>query len=110
MGVYLVGPLFKRVPYSFLLKSSERMGNMFPPDWEVSERIAVEFCDITRKEIEKLMFKRKHELDTKLLLFAIQKTVNFESLLSRRFTGVTLEQHKQDLKDKRENDNKVSCD
>ena len=50
---------------------------MFPPDWEVSERIAVEFCDITRKDIEKLMFKRKHELDTKLLLFAIQKTVNF---------------------------------
>ena len=86
------------------------MGNMFPPDWDVSERIAVEFCDITRKEIEKLMFKRKHELDTKLLLFAIQKTVNFESLLSRRFTGVTLEQHKQDLIDKREKDNKVNGD
>lgn len=83
------------------------MGNMFPPDWEVSERIAVEFCDITRNDIEKLMFKRKHELDTKLLLFAIQKTVNFESLLSRRFTGITLEQHKQDLQEKKEKESKV---
>lgn len=94
--------------YNLIINTlTERMGNMFPPDWEVSERIAVEFCDITRKDIEKLMFKRKHELDTKLLLFAIQKTVNFESLLSRRFTGVTLEQHKQDLKEKKEKDIKV---
>ena len=87
-----------------LMDFEERIGNMFPPDWDVSERIAVEFCDVTRKDIEKLMFRRKHELDTKLLLFAIQKTVNFESLLSRRFTGVTLEQHKIDLKEK---ENKV---
>ena len=62
---------------------------MFPPDWEISERLAVEFCYITRKDLETIMFKRKHELDIKLLLHAIQKTVNFESLLSRRFAGVT---------------------
>ena len=30
------------------------------------------------------------QVDTKLLLLAIQKTAGFESLLSRRFTGVTL--------------------
>ena len=83
------------------------MGNMFPPDWEVSERIAVAFCDITRKDLEKLMFKRKHELDTKLLLHAIQKTVNFESLLSRRFPGVTLDQYQQELHDRKEKESKV---
>ena len=80
---------------------------MFPPDWEVSERIAVAFCDITRKDLEKLMFKRKHELDTKLLLHAIQKTVNFESLLSRRFPGVTLDQYQQELHDRKEKESKV---
>ena len=73
---------------------------MFPPEWEVSERIAVEFCDITRKHLEKLMFKRKHELDTKLLLHAIHKTVNFESLLSRRFPGTTLEQYQKEIQER----------
>jgi len=37
------------------------------------------------------MSKRKSELDVKLLLFAIQRTSNFENLLARRFTGITLE-------------------
>ena len=68
------------------------MGPVFPPDWEMSERISVEFCDMSRKALERLMFKRKLEIDTKLLLHAIQRTTNFESLLSRRFTGITLEQ------------------
>jgi hypothetical protein len=37
----------------------------------------------SRKSLERLMFKRKLEIDTKLLLHAIQRTSNFESLLSR---------------------------
>ena len=90
-----------------LIDFEERMGSMFPPDWEISERLAVEFCDISRKDLEKIMFKRKHELDTKLLLHAIQKTVNFESLLSRRFAGVTLEQYQRDLKERNERELKV---
>ena len=41
------------------------------------------------------MFRRKNEIDTKLLLHAIQRTANFESLLSRRFEGVTLQQYEE---------------
>lgn len=63
---------------------------MFPHNWEVSERITVQFCHNTREELTKIMAKRKHEIDVKLLLYAIQKTANFEQLLARRFTGVTL--------------------
>lgn len=63
---------------------------MFPQNWEVSERIAVQFCHDTREELTKIMTKRKHEIDVKLLLYAIQKTSNFENLLSKRFTGITL--------------------
>lgn len=36
------------------------------------------------------MVKRKNEIDVKLLLFAIQRTKNFENLLGRRFSGITL--------------------
>lgn len=34
-----------------LLNFEERMGRIFPVDWEMSERIAVEFCNLTRLEI-----------------------------------------------------------
>jgi len=49
------------------------------------------FLFMNRSELSKLMSKRKSELDVKLLLYAIQRTSNFENLLARRFTGVTLE-------------------
>ncbi|GAB1599585.1 vacuolar protein sorting-associated protein 53 homolog [Argonauta hians] len=74
-----------------LVSFEEKFGHIFPLDWEVSERICVEFCDITRKELSKVMSKRVSEMDVKLLLFAIQKTSNFESLIAKRFTGVTLQ-------------------
>lgn len=72
-----------------LLELEERLGSMFPASWEVSERITVEFCNLTKTELSKLMAKRTSELDVKLLLYAIQRTANFESLLARRFTGVS---------------------
>ena len=74
-----------------LLDFESKFGTIFPQDWEVSERIAVQFCHITRDDLSKLMHKRVSEIDVKLLLYAIQRTSNFENLLAKRFTGVTLE-------------------
>lgn len=74
-----------------LVDFEEKFGHLFPVDWEVSERICIEFCDSTRKELSKIMSKRRSEIDVKLLLFAIQRTTNFEALISKRFTGVTLQ-------------------
>ncbi|KAF0310102.1 Vacuolar protein sorting-associated protein 53 [Amphibalanus amphitrite] len=74
-----------------LIEFEERFGRLFPPEWEVSERIAVEFCQVTRSELSAIMARRVSEMDVKLLLFAIQRTANFETLLSRRFSGVTLQ-------------------
>ena len=73
-----------------LIEFEERFGPLFPPDWEMSERIAGEFCRMTRLDLVKIIKARQVEVDTKLLLGAIQKTAGFESLLSRRFSGVTL--------------------
>nr|CAG4650778.1 EOG090X024P [Simocephalus serrulatus]SVE94101.1 EOG090X024P [Simocephalus serrulatus] len=75
-----------------LLSFEERMGRIFPVDWEMSERIAVEFCNLTRNELTKIMAKRVNEIDVKLLLFTLQKTTQFEELLSRRFTGLSMEE------------------
>ncbi|XP_040154874.1 vacuolar protein sorting-associated protein 53 homolog [Anopheles arabiensis] len=73
-----------------LLDFEEKYGTVFPADWEVSERITVQFCTITREELAKIVARRRTEIDVKLLLFAIQKTANFEQLLDKRFNGTTL--------------------
>lgn len=74
-----------------LLDFESKFGTIFPQDWEISERIAVQFCHVTREDLTKLMNKRRSEIDVKLLLYAIQRTSNFESLLAKRFIGSTLE-------------------
>ncbi|XP_037958686.1 vacuolar protein sorting-associated protein 53 homolog [Teleopsis dalmanni] len=73
-----------------LLDFEDKFGDVFPLDWEVSERITVEFCRLTRQQLSQIMAKRVSEIDVRLLLFAINKTQAFEQLLSKRFTGVTL--------------------
>uniref|UniRef100_A0A1I8NPW7 Vacuolar protein sorting-associated protein 53 homolog n=1 Tax=Stomoxys calcitrans TaxID=35570 RepID=A0A1I8NPW7_STOCA len=73
-----------------LLDFEDKFGAVFPLDWEVSERITVEFCRLTREQLSQIMAKRTNEIDVRLLLFAINKTQAFEQLLSKRFTGVTL--------------------
>lgn len=40
---------------------------------------------ISRKDLSKIMTARVQEIDVKLLLFAIQRTTTFESLLAQRF-------------------------
>ncbi|UYV74518.1 VPS53, partial [Cordylochernes scorpioides] len=74
-----------------LVEFDEKFGRMFPPDWELSERIAIEFCHVTRRELAKLLKARLQEIDVRLLLFSIQRTVTFEMQLGHRFSGSTLE-------------------
>lgn len=73
-----------------LLDYEEKYSRMFPVDWCMTERIAVEFCHITRNDLSKIMRTRAKEIEVKLLLFAIQRTTNFEGLLAKRFSGCTL--------------------
>uniref|UniRef100_UPI00358EA9D0 vacuolar protein sorting-associated protein 53 homolog n=1 Tax=Myxine glutinosa TaxID=7769 RepID=UPI00358EA9D0 len=67
----------------------DKYGRMFPAEWLMAERIAVEFCHKTRCELSSIMRARTSEIEVKLLLFAIQRTTAFENLLTRRFTGST---------------------
>ncbi|XP_026736412.1 vacuolar protein sorting-associated protein 53 homolog [Trichoplusia ni] len=73
-----------------LLAFEEGLAQLFPHSWQLSERITLSFCKITRSELSKLMAARRNEVDVKLLLYAIQKTYNFELLLHKRFTGTDL--------------------
>ncbi|XP_069883528.1 vacuolar protein sorting-associated protein 53 homolog [Dipodomys merriami] len=73
-----------------LVDYEEKYGRMFPREWYMTERIAVEFCHVTRAELSKIMRTRAKEIEVKLLLFAIQRTTNFEGFLAKRFSGCTL--------------------
>uniref|UniRef100_T1J5E2 Vacuolar protein sorting-associated protein 53 homolog n=1 Tax=Strigamia maritima TaxID=126957 RepID=T1J5E2_STRMM len=70
-------------------------GSIFPPEWEVSERIAVVFCEITKDGLSLMMSRRVQDIDVNLLLSAIQHTLRFESLLVARFSGVTFSENNQ---------------
>lgn len=87
--------------YAWLKKNlvdfEDKLGSIFPQNWEVSERIAVQFAHHTREQLAKIMAKRKAEMDVKLLLYAIQKTTAFENLLGRKFTGITITEENPQL-------------
>ncbi|XP_052743016.1 vacuolar protein sorting-associated protein 53 homolog [Bicyclus anynana] len=73
-----------------LLRFEDSLAAVFPPAWRLSERLAHRFCKLTRAALAELMQARRNELDVKLLLYAIQKTYNFELLLHKRFVGSEL--------------------
>jgi len=45
----------------------------------------------SRRDLANIMPKRKNEIDVKLLRFAIEKTVGFETIVEKRFHGNTLD-------------------
>jgi len=75
-----------------LIKFEEKNGAIFPAHWDLSQRVAIQFCHQTRQELLKVMGKRRQEIDVKLLLSAIQKTSSFENLLFLRFGGHSIEE------------------
>ncbi|XP_039748041.1 uncharacterized protein LOC120625145 [Pararge aegeria] len=74
----------------YLLRFEESLAAIFPASWRLSERLAHRFCKTTRAALAGAMRARRGELDVKLLLFAVQKTYNFELLLHKRFLGTEL--------------------
>uniref|UniRef100_A0A8D2NCB5 Vacuolar protein sorting-associated protein 53 homolog n=1 Tax=Zonotrichia albicollis TaxID=44394 RepID=A0A8D2NCB5_ZONAL len=69
-----------------LVDYEEKYGRMFPETTFVFS-ISPLSC---RAELSKIMRTRAKEIEVKLLLFAIQRTTNFEGLLAKRFSGCTL--------------------
>lgn len=52
---------------------------------------SVEQVRFFRRELGNLMLKRKNEIDVKLLRFAIEKTVAFETVAEKKFPGKTFD-------------------
>lgn len=72
---------FKRA----LITYEEECQDIFPEEWGISERFAMDFCAMTRKNLSEQMSSRASDLDVALLLFAIQKTSAFEKQLATKY-------------------------
>lgn len=73
-----------------LLQFEEKYGFLFPPPWEMSERMSVRFCRMTENSLTTFMKNNPNEVKLESLMYAMTKTSAFEALLSKRFSGMTL--------------------
>lgn len=72
-----------------LLEFEEKYGYLFPPPWQMSERMALEFCNKTRESLTRVMNSNPGEVKLDSFTFAMTKTTAFESLLTKRFNDDT---------------------
>lgn len=60
---------------------------IFPVSWNMGERLCMRFCDDTRKDIETVLKATAENVDVKLMLQALQLSLEFEGKLERRFSN-----------------------
>ncbi|THD20766.1 Vacuolar protein sorting-associated protein 53 [Fasciola hepatica] len=66
---------------------------LFPAEWHVSERLVMEFCRITKTDLEVVMKRRQAEMTHNLLIFGLQRTLAFEASLNKIYENFNLSEH-----------------
>ncbi|KAH9280459.1 Vacuolar protein sorting-associated protein 53 -like protein [Echinococcus granulosus] len=79
-----------------------KIRTLFPQEWLVLERLIVEFCRNTRADLEVVMQRRRAEITHNLLVFAMQRTIAFESSLSKIATGAILLEEQRKSEEEKE--------
>ncbi|KAL1916446.1 uncharacterized protein VTP21DRAFT_5637 [Calcarisporiella thermophila] len=69
----------------------EDHSDIFPASWKIQERVCEKFCDITSGNLSEQL-SRSSTMDVKVLLRALQLTIEFENQLARRFTRMDVSQ------------------
>ncbi|CAG8796574.1 32456_t:CDS:2, partial [Racocetra persica] len=65
----------------------EKHAAIFPVNWRLSEFLSIQFCEIVREDLVKILVKT-NELDVKTLLKNLQLTIEFENQLTNRFSNM----------------------
>ncbi|KAK3809950.1 MAG: Vps53-like protein [Benniella sp.] len=63
----------------------EEHAHIFPPAWDVSRVLCVEFCQGTRADLSDILAKTASTVEVPLLLQVLQMTLDFETQLENRF-------------------------
>lgn len=76
-----------------LLEFEDKFGFLFPPPWQMSERMAIKFCEMTKSGLSQYMNNHSNDIKLDSLMFAMTKTTAFEVLLSKRFPANHLNEY-----------------
>ncbi|KAJ3027828.1 UNVERIFIED_CONTAM: Vacuolar protein sorting-associated protein 53 [Siphonaria sp. JEL0065] len=64
----------------------EEHAPVFPPHWKVAENLCERFCADTKKDISDVLMQTESTIDVKIMLMAIQQTIEFEGKVAGRFS------------------------
>lgn len=65
----------------------EKHVKMFPKSWNTDERLCRNFCTNTSEDIQEVLSRSGRNIKIPILLEALQKTLEFEQYLEKRFTS-----------------------
>jgi vacuolar protein sorting-associated protein 53 len=71
-----------------LLKNFDELhAQLFPSAWNVAECVTTKFCQETKKELSQILARdeREDKFDTRVLLAALEQSVDFEGKINSRF-------------------------
>ncbi|CAA0814469.1 Vacuolar protein sorting-associated protein 53 A [Striga hermonthica] len=69
------------------LRTNEEIWKIFPSSWHVSYLLCIQFCKLTRTQLEDILNSLKEKPDVGTLLMALQRTLEFEEELAEKFGG-----------------------
>ncbi|PWA91894.1 membrane trafficking VPS53 family protein [Artemisia annua] len=69
------------------LRTNEEIWKIFPTSWHVDYLLCIQFCKLTRTQLEDILENLKEKPDVATLLTALQRTIEFEEELAEKFGG-----------------------
>ncbi|KVH90310.1 Vps53-like, N-terminal [Cynara cardunculus var. scolymus] len=69
------------------LRTNEEIWKIFPTSWHVDYLLCIQFCKLTRTQLEDILENLKEKPDVGTLLMALQRTIEFEEELAEKFGG-----------------------
>lgn len=69
------------------LRTNEEIWKIFPNSWHVDYLLCIQFCKLTRSQLEDILENLKEKPDVGTLLMALQRTIEFEEELAEKFGG-----------------------
>ncbi|KAK9690013.1 hypothetical protein RND81_09G098900 [Saponaria officinalis] len=87
------------------LRTNDEIWKVFPSSWRVPYLLCIQFCKLTRTQLEEILNNLKEKPDVGTLLMALQRTLEFEEELAEKFGGSSTRESGTDTDDSDKGDN-----
>ncbi|KAL9244013.1 hypothetical protein vseg_017833 [Gypsophila vaccaria] len=87
------------------LRTNDEIWKIFPSSWRVPYLLCIQFCKLTRTQLEEILNNLKDKPDVGTLLMALQRTLEFEEELAEKFGGNSTRESGTDNDDTDKGDN-----